>query len=46
MSDIERMKELVRILKEAAYQYYQKDTEIMSNFEYDALYDELVLARA
>ena len=42
MSDIERMKELVRILKEAAYQYYQKDTEIMSNFEYDALYDELV----
>ena len=42
MSDIDRMKELVRILKEAAYQYYQKDTEIMSNFEYDALYDELV----
>ena len=42
MSDIDRMKELTRILKEAAYQYYQKDTEIMSNFEYDALYDELV----
>ena len=42
MNGTERMRELIRILKEAAYQYYQKDTEIMSNKEYDALYDELV----
>ena len=38
----ERMKELIGILREAAYQYYQMDHEIMSNKEYDALYDELV----
>ena len=42
MTDLDRMKELVRTLSEAAYQYYQKDTEIMSNREYDALYDELL----
>ena len=38
---IERMKELVEILSKAAYAYEQEDREIMSNFEYDALYDEL-----
>ena len=37
-----RMKELVEILNEASKAYYAKDEEIMSNFEYDALYDELV----
>lgn len=37
-----RLKELVQILNEASLAYYQKDTEIMSNLEYDALYDELV----
>lgn len=37
-----RMKELVDILNEASRAYYAKDEEIMSNFEYDALYDELV----
>lgn len=37
-----RMKELVNKLNEAAKAYYQFDTEIMSNFEYDALYDELL----
>ena len=37
-----RMKELVDILNEASKAYYAKDEEIMSNFEYDALYDELV----
>ena len=37
-----RMQELVQLLNEAAYAYYQTDQEIMSNFEYDALYDELV----
>ena len=36
-----RMQELVLKLDEAAYAYYQTDREIMSNFEYDALYDEL-----
>ena len=37
-----RMKELAGILKTASKAYYQDDTEIMSNFEYDKLYDELV----
>ncbi len=39
---IERMKELGKILSEASYAYYQQDKEIMSNFEYDRLYDELL----
>ncbi len=38
---IERMKELSAILKEASKAYYQDDAEIMSNLEYDRLYDEL-----
>lgn len=42
MRNMERMKELVALLNEAAEAYYQKDTEIMSNQQYDALYDELV----
>ena len=37
-----RMKELIPILTKAAKAYYQEDREIMSNFEYDKLYDELV----
>ena len=36
-----RMKELVEILNRAAKAYYQEDREIMSNYAYDALYDEL-----
>ena len=36
-----RMKALVEKLNEAAKAYYQEDREIMSNQEYDALYDEL-----
>ena len=36
------MKELVELLNQASKAYYQQDTEIMSNLEYDALYDELV----
>lgn len=36
-----RMKELVAVLNEAAKAYYQEDREVMSNFEYDKLYDEL-----
>lgn len=39
---IARMKELVHKLREASKAYYQEDREIMSNYEYDALYDELV----
>ncbi|MBO4347500.1 MAG: NAD-dependent DNA ligase LigA [Lachnospiraceae bacterium] len=42
MSDIERIKELCVILNKASKAYYANDEEIMSNFEYDALYDELV----
>lgn len=37
-----RIKELVGILNEASRAYYAEDAEIMSNFEYDKLYDELV----
>ncbi len=36
-----RMKELIEILNEASKAYYQENREIMSNYEYDALYDEL-----
>lgn len=38
---ISRMKELTGQLNEAARVYYQGHDEIMSNREYDALYDEL-----
>ena len=41
MDKIERMKELKPVLQKAAKAYYQEDREIMSNFEYDKLYDEL-----
>lgn len=37
-----RMKELVGLLNKAGESYYAKDEELMSNFEYDKLYDELV----
>ena len=39
---LHRMKELVETLREASKVYYAQDQEIMSNFEYDKLYDELV----
>lgn len=39
---MERMKELVRLLSEAGKAYYQEDREIMSNYTYDKLYDELL----
>lgn len=38
---IRRMKELITKLNEAAKVYYQGQDEIMSNLEYDSLYDEL-----
>ncbi|ANW97987.1 DNA ligase (NAD(+)) LigA [Thermoclostridium stercorarium subsp. thermolacticum DSM 2910] len=37
-----RIKELVNRLNEASKAYYQENREIMSNYEYDKLYDELV----
>ncbi len=36
-----RMKELVSTLNSASKAYYAQDMEIMSNYEYDRLYDEL-----
>ena len=42
MEQMARMRELVEKLNEAAAVYYQGKDEIMSNFEYDKLYDELV----
>ncbi len=39
---MERMRELVSLLHEASKAYYAQDTEIMTNYEYDRLYDELV----
>ncbi|MGN0506529.1 MAG: NAD-dependent DNA ligase LigA [Lachnospiraceae bacterium] len=38
----ERITELVELLNKAGYAYEQENREIMSNFEYDALYDELL----
>ena len=38
---IERMKELTKVLSEASRAYYAQDRELMSNFEYDRLCDEL-----
>ena len=37
-----RMQELVELLNRASKAYYQEANEIMSNFEYDKLYDELL----
>lgn len=42
MSDLERIKELVSTLNHAAKVYYQGQDEVMTNFEYDKQYDELV----
>ena len=39
---LDRMKYLVELLNEASRAYYAQDTEIMSNLEYDTLYDELL----
>ena len=41
MAETGRMKELIDILNKAASVYYQGKDEIMSNFEYDRMYDEL-----
>lgn len=39
---LNRIKDLVNRLNEAGKAYYQENHEIMSNYEYDALYDELL----
>lgn len=39
---IERMQELIKILNEASVSYYQKSISLMTDYEYDKLYDELV----
>lgn len=41
MQSMERMKELIALLNKARKVYEQEDREIMSNLEYDKLYDEL-----
>lgn len=38
---MDRMRELVLLLNRASEAYYAKNEEMISNFEYDALYDEL-----
>ena len=40
---VARINELVKLLNEARYEYEQNDNEIMSNYEYDKLFDELSL---
>ncbi|PYG89870.1 DNA ligase (NAD+) [Ruminiclostridium sufflavum DSM 19573] len=39
---LQSMKEKIEILNRAAKAYYQENTEIMPNIEYDRLYDELL----
>ena len=46
MEKTERIKELINILNRASKAYYSEDSEIISNFEYDALYDELLSLEA
>ncbi len=41
MEKLERMRALIEILNQANVEYYQKNHEMMSNPEYDKLYDEL-----
>ena len=41
MEKSERISELVSLLNKASKAYYAEDREIMSNYEYDRLYDEL-----
>ena len=43
INETDRMKELIEVLNKASKAYYAEDIEIMSNAEYDALYDELLM---
>ncbi|MGL4483470.1 MAG: NAD-dependent DNA ligase LigA [Anaerovoracaceae bacterium] len=42
MNKIEELKQKTKLLDEAAKAYYKEDKEIMPNFEYDKLYDEVL----
>ncbi|MBQ6575251.1 MAG: NAD-dependent DNA ligase LigA [Lachnospiraceae bacterium] len=42
MDKSDRIRELVSVLNDASRAYYAEDAEIMSNYEYDRLYDELL----
>ncbi len=46
MNNLDRMKELVNILNKASRVYYSGEDEIMSNFDYDRMYDELLALEA
>ena len=46
MDSMKRMKELIPLLTQASRAYYQEDRELMSNYEYDKLYDELLKLEA
>lgn len=43
MNDLERMRDLVKILNDYAYHYYVLEKPVVSDYDYDKLYDELVL---
>ena len=43
INETDRMKELIEVLNKASKAYYAEDIEIMSNAEYDELYDELLM---
>lgn len=46
MNSLDRMKELIKILNDAGKKYYQENREIISNYEYDQMYDELLKLEA
>lgn len=46
MNSLDRMKELIKILNDAGKAYYQENREIISNYEYDQMYDELLKLEA
>lgn len=43
---LDRIKELIDILNQANKAYHSENTEVMSNYEYDKLYDELLALEA
>ena len=45
MNELEKMRELVDKLNEYAYRYYVLDEPVVSDKEYDALYDVHVVPR-
>ena len=38
---LSRMEELIEVLNRASKAYYDDASEIITNYEYDAMYDEL-----